>query len=291
MNCIIEYPEIEAFLDTMPFSDIASTVTITVSVAKFHAKSIEKNPILYTFIINSTIMGIWDIFSFSNDDVMDLLQVPIANRTLMISSTDFRHHPHSLQEIIEVWYEFDWDDPVALLDDIVKDDFLIEDSLGVALMFAGNGVFISNYFVAISVKTLVQMVTSEPYLADWKDHRAARETAIYAEIYLLAKTLAENEKIATTDDFSDVENTKYKDVPQEEILPKLLKHVSHLVEKEVEELQRPIEREICAEIYLLAKCLAKKHEIPIVNDYGAKMEAKYPDLSDDELVAKMLEPL
>ncbi|MHA1619610.1 MAG: hypothetical protein ACTSVZ_10050 [Promethearchaeota archaeon] len=109
-------------------------------------------------------MGSWDEFSFSNDDVMDLLQVPIANRTLMVSCVDFRHHPFSLQEIINLWYSFSFKDRIALLDDILKKDPCELETVGIALMFAGNKFLISNAFATISLGTLARFAKYEKYL-------------------------------------------------------------------------------------------------------------------------------
>ena len=230
-------------------------------------------------------MGTWDVFSFSNDQLMGLLEIPAGYRSSMIASLDFRHQPFSLQEIIHYWYEFEWDDPHGLLDEILKNELLKMDSVGIALMFAGNGVFVSNYFTALSLETLVEMATSDAYLNCWGENRAARETAIIAEIYFLAKNLMDNEEIPITENFSDIVQSEYKDLTKEVIFTRLADLIAQVVSEDV---HADVDKNVCTEIYLLAKTLAMSENVPIGTEFGDRMEKENAHLSEDELIAKML---
>ncbi len=229
-------------------------------------------------------MGTWDVFSFSNDQLMDLIEISAGNRSLMIASLDFRHQPFSLQEIINLWYRFEWDDPHGLLDEILKDELLRMDSVGIALMFLGNGVFVSNYFTAVSLETLIEMATSDAYLDAWGENRAARETAICAEIYFLAKNLTDNEKIPIIEDFNEILQMDIKDLTKDVIFTKISNHINQIVSDEV---HADLDKEVCSEIYLLAKTLARIENIPIGTDFGDRMEKECANLTEDEVIAKL----
>lgn len=141
-------------------------------------------------------MASWDVYSFSNDRVMDLLQVSGSNRILMISSKDTAHDSLTLQEIISKFYSFTLDDPQALMDEILSKELFENDTVGIAVLFAGNNIFYSEGLISTSIKILAHWLLDEEYLKTWGKYKEMRKRSIIEEICLLAKFLAEYNQVS-----------------------------------------------------------------------------------------------
>jgi hypothetical protein len=134
-------------------------------------------------------MGTWDYYSFSNDIVMDLLDVSLPERAPMIFSSDLRHDGMSLQEIISEWYILEDKDVSAVVDATLAYDSNDVNLIGVIVLLVGNYYPIPAYVLLKMIEEIDECLTLAEYREYYKERWELRRTCLVAEKDLLMTRL------------------------------------------------------------------------------------------------------
>ena len=135
-------------------------------------------------------MGSWDVYSFTNDDVMDLLGLPIECR---IPTMDFEEKQPgeevAIQELVKDLYRLELSDPHTVLYDLLEKAVYTITLIGIVVVFVANGYTVPKNILAIALNNLTDLFIDEGYSTWYGEKWPYRMRGMTREMQFLAEAL------------------------------------------------------------------------------------------------------